>query len=87
MMAVICNLRELANRHGYKLNELAKILNVSRDTVYAWSNNRCKPTRELTLRLLNLLNCTYQDLYTLGTPELTRKQKYALEKEKHDAAL
>lgn len=58
-------IKERRKALGLTQNEIAKILDVSRQTINCIENNRYNPTLELAMRIAKLLNTTVDELFTL----------------------
>lgn len=43
--------------------ELANILNVTKQTMNAWCNNRANPPLEVSFKIAKILNCKVDDLF------------------------
>lgn len=50
---------------GYRQEDLAKALNVSRQTIIAIENIKYNPTLELAIRMARFLNTTVEELFEL----------------------
>ena len=50
---------------GYRQEDLAKALNISRQTIIAIENNKYNPTLELAIRMARFLNTTVEELIEL----------------------
>jgi putative transcriptional regulator len=57
------NIKELRKSMGLSQDELAKLCNVSRQTINAIENNKYDPTLELAFRLAEVLNSTVDRLF------------------------
>ena len=59
------NLKLYRVKHGYTQDDLAKTLEVSRQTINAIENNKYFPSLELGLKLAKILDCKVDDLFSL----------------------
>ncbi|OPX94849.1 MAG: hypothetical protein A4E53_00009 [Pelotomaculum sp. PtaB.Bin104] len=59
------NIRELRKRLGFRQEDLATILGVTRQTINAIENQKYNPTLELAMKLAKLLNTTVEELFIL----------------------
>jgi putative transcriptional regulator len=59
------NIRELRKKLGFRQEDLAKTLNVTRQTINAIENEKYNPTLELAMKLARLLNTTVEKLFIL----------------------
>ena len=59
------NIRELRKSANLRQEDMAKQLNVSRQTIIAMENNKYDPTLELAMRVAKLLHTTVEELFTL----------------------
>lgn len=59
------NIRALRKKIGLRQEDIAKTLNVTRQTINAIENNKYNPTLELAMRLAKLLDTTVEELFTL----------------------
>ena len=62
---MINKIKELRKVKGYRQEDLAEALDVSRQTIIAIENNKYNPTLELAMRLARYLNTTVEDLFEL----------------------
>lgn len=63
-MKVLNRLNEyMQNHRDLNITELAKTLGVSREVFYAWKNNEYQPRMDKRLRLVELLNVEYNDMF------------------------
>lgn len=62
---MINRIKQLRKAKGYRQEDLAEALNVSRQTIIAIENNKYNPTLELAMRLARYLNTTVEDLFEL----------------------
>ncbi len=60
-------IKELRKQHGYRQEDLAEALNVSRQTIIAVENGKYNPTLELAMKLARYLNTTVEELFILET--------------------
>ncbi|MBQ3135892.1 MAG: helix-turn-helix transcriptional regulator [Clostridia bacterium] len=58
-------IKELRKEKGYRQEDLAQAVNVSRQTIIAIENDRYNPTLELAMRLAKYLNTTVEELFIL----------------------
>lgn len=58
-------IRELRKSKGYRQEDLAGALGVSRQTIIAIENNKYNPSLELAMRLARFLQTTVENLFTL----------------------
>lgn len=58
-------IKELRKAKGYRQEDLAEALNVSRQTIIAIENNKYNPTLELAMKLARYLNTTVEELFIL----------------------
>jgi putative transcriptional regulator len=56
-------IRELRKSLGYRQEDLASILGVTRQTINAIENEKYSPTLELAMKLSKLLNTTVEQLF------------------------
>lgn len=56
-------IKELRKQHGYRQEDLAEALNVSRQTIIAIENDKYNPTLELAMKLARYLNTTVEELF------------------------
>ncbi len=56
-------IKEFRKIKGYRQEDLAVELNVSRQTINAIENNKYSPTLELAIRLASLLKVRVEDLF------------------------
>lgn len=59
------NIRELRKAKGYRQEDLAAALGVSRQTIIAIENNKYNPTLELAIKLARYLQTTVEQLFIL----------------------
>ncbi len=62
---MINKIKELRKAAGYRQEDLAEMLDVSRQTVIAIENNKYNPTLELAMKMSRLLNTTVEELFEL----------------------
>ncbi len=62
---MINKIKELRKIKGYRQEDLAKALNVSRQTIIAIENNKYNPTLELAMKLARCLETTVEELFRL----------------------
>lgn len=58
-------IKELRKSKGYRQEDLAKALGVSRQTIIAIENNKYNPTLELAMKLSRFLQTTVEELFKL----------------------
>lgn len=58
-------IRELRKAQGYRQEDLAAALGVSRQTIIAIENSKYNPSLELAMRLARFLQTTVEELFTL----------------------
>lgn len=58
-------IRQLRKNLGYRQEDLATILGVTRQTINAIENEKYNPTLELAMKLARLLETTVEDLFEL----------------------
>lgn len=58
-------IKELRKSKGYRQEDLAKALGVSRQTIIAIENNKYNPTLELAMKLSRFLQTTVEELFEL----------------------
>lgn len=59
------NIKALRQALGLRQADLAKQLDVSRQTIIAIENDKYNPSLELAMKLARLLNTTVEDLFVL----------------------
>lgn len=59
------NIRELRKKLGLRQEDIANILNVTRQTINAIENEKYSPTLELAMKLAKLFNTTVEELFLL----------------------
>ncbi|MGI6072959.1 MAG: helix-turn-helix transcriptional regulator [Lachnospiraceae bacterium] len=57
------NIRELRKKLGLRQEDIANILNVTRQTINAIENEKYSPTLELAMKLAKLFNTTVEELF------------------------
>ena len=62
---MINRIKQLRKAKGYRQEDLAEALAVSRQTIIAIENNKYNPTLELAMRLARYLNTTVEELFEL----------------------
>ncbi len=58
-------IKELRKSQGYRQEDLAAALGVSRQTIIAIENDKYNPTLELAMKLARHLNTTVEELFIL----------------------
>ena len=58
-------IKELRKAQGYRQEDLAEALGVSRQTIIAIENNKYNPTLELAMKMARYLITTVEDLFTI----------------------
>jgi putative transcriptional regulator len=61
------NIRELRKRLGFRQEDIATTLGVTRQTINAIENEKYNPTLELAMKLAKLLNTTVEKLFLLDS--------------------
>lgn len=64
-MPLRSNVRQFRERRGLRQDDLAKVVNVSRQTIIAVEKNGYTPSTELALRLARVLDATVEELFCL----------------------
>ena len=59
------NIKELRKQKGYRQEDLAAAVGVSRQTIIAIENNKYNPTLELAMKLARYLGTTVEQLFIL----------------------
>ena len=59
------NIRELRKQLGFRQEDIATALGVTRQTINAVENEKYSPTLELAMKLAKLLNTTVDELFIL----------------------
>ncbi len=59
------HIKELRKSKGYRQEDLAAAVGVSRQTIIAIENNKYNPTLELAMRLARYLQTTVEQLFIL----------------------
>lgn len=57
------NIKMLRKQLGYRQEDIANTLGVTRQTINAIENNKYNPTLELGMKLARLLNTTVEELF------------------------
>ena len=57
------NIRDLRKKLGLRQEDIANILNVTRQTINAIENEKYSPTLELAMKLARLFNTTVEELF------------------------
>lgn len=57
------NIYYFRNQSGYTQEQLAEVINVSRQTIYKWENNVAIPRADHIMALVKCLNISYNDLF------------------------
>lgn len=57
--------KELRKVRGFRQEDLARIANVSRQTIIAIENNKYNPTLELAIKLAKILKTPVEELFIL----------------------
>ena len=70
---MINKIKELRKSKGYRQEDLAEALNVSRQTIIAIENNKYNPTLELAMKLARYLNTTIEELFELEDEAMKKK--------------
>ena len=61
------NIRELRKQLGFRQEDIATALGVTRQTINAIENEKYNPTLELAINLSKLLKTTVEKLFILGS--------------------
>ena len=61
------NIRELRKQLGFRQEDIATTLGVTRQTINAIENEKYNPTLELAINLSKLLKTTVEKLFILGS--------------------
>ena len=61
------NIRELRKQLGFRQEDIATALGVTRQTINAVENEKYSPTLELAMKLAKLLNTTVDELFILNS--------------------
>lgn len=61
------NIKKLRKQLGYRQEDLANTLDVTRQTINAIENEKYNPTLELAMKLARLLNTTIEELFILDS--------------------
>ncbi|MGI6326778.1 MAG: helix-turn-helix transcriptional regulator [Saccharofermentanales bacterium] len=59
------NIRDRRKKLGLRQEDIANILNVTRQTINAIENEKYSPTLELAMKLARLFNTTVEELFLL----------------------
>ena len=59
------NIKQLRKDKGLRQEDMAVLLNVSRQTIIAIENNKYNPTLELAMKMARLLDTTIEELFVL----------------------
>ena len=59
------NIKQLRKDKGLRQEDMAVLLNVSRQTIIAIENNKYNPTLELAIKMARLLDTTVEELFIL----------------------
>ncbi|MBQ8749380.1 MAG: helix-turn-helix transcriptional regulator [Clostridia bacterium] len=62
-------LRKLRKENGYSQQEVADILNITRDIITKYENNRCEPNVELIKKFSIFFNVSADELLEIDTKE------------------
>ena len=68
-MVIENSVRECRKELNLTQENLAKLLGISRQTIYAIENKKYNPSLELTLKLARLFNKPVEDIFILPTIE------------------
>lgn len=60
------HIKELRKAKGYRQEDLAEALGVSRQTIIAIENNKYNPTLELAMKIARYLNTSVEELFILN---------------------
>ena len=58
-------IKKLRKEKGYRQEDLAEALGVTRQTIIAIENNKYNPTLELAMKMARYLNTTVEELFIL----------------------
>lgn len=58
-------IKQLRKNKGLRQEDIAALLNVSRQTIVAIENNKYNPTLELAMKMARLLDTTVEELFIL----------------------
>ncbi|AJA48635.1 putative transcriptional regulator [Clostridium pasteurianum DSM 525 = ATCC 6013] len=61
------NIKKLRKELGYRQEDMANTLGVTRQTINAIENEKYNPTLELGMKLARLLNTTVEELFILDS--------------------
>ena len=59
------NIKQLRKDKGLRQEDMAVLLNVSRQTIIAIENSKYNPTLELAMKMARLLDTTIEELFIL----------------------
>lgn len=62
---MINKIKELRKAKGYRQEDLAEALGVTRQTIIAIENNKYNPTLELAMKMARYLNTAVEELFIL----------------------
>jgi len=62
---MINRIKELRRAGGYRQEDLAELLGVSRQTIIAIENNKYNPSLELAMKMARQLHTTVEELFRL----------------------
>jgi len=62
---MINRIKELRRAGGYRQEDLAELLGVSRQTIIAIENNKYNPSLELAMKMARQLHTTVEELFQL----------------------
>lgn len=62
---MINKIKQFRKIKGYRQEDLAKLTNVSRQTIIAIENNKYSPSLELAMKLARCLDTTVEELFEL----------------------
>lgn len=60
------NIKQLRKQAGFRQEDMAIQLGVSRQTIIAIENDKYNPTLELAMKIAKLLNLTVEDIFFLS---------------------
>lgn len=61
------NIKKLRKELGYRQEDIANTLGVTRQTINAIENEKYNPTLELAMKLARLLNTSVEELFILNS--------------------
>jgi len=64
----LVKIKSLREENGFRQEELAAILNVSRSTVAMWETGKTYPRGETLAKLADVFHCTIDELYGREPP-------------------